>query len=239
MSGGWEAKRFWTDVTTGPVEGGWDVRLDGKPIRTPAKTALVLPTEAMAEAIAAEWRKVEGKVDPRVMPVTRAANAAIDKVAPQFDEVAGLISDYGDSDLLCYRATEPDLAAVQAAAWDPWLAWSAAALDAPLRVVEGIMATEQPRESLERLDARVRACSAFELTALSDLVALTGSLVLGFAATGRAAEREAIWDVSRFDEKWQERKWGVDDEAQKGAAAKRRDFLHAGHFWDLSQPAAQ
>jgi chaperone required for assembly of F1-ATPase len=238
MSGGWEAKRFWTDVTVGTVEGGWDVRLDGKPIRTPAKAALILPTEAMAEAVAAEWRRVEGKVDPRVMPVTRSANAAIDKVAPQFDEVAELISDYGDSDLLCYRATDPDLAAVQAAAWDPWLAWSAAALDAPLRVVEGIVAYAQPPESLARLDARVRGTTPFELTALSDLVALTGSLVLGFAAADRPADREAIWDVSRFDEKWQERKWGADDEAQKGVAAKHRDFLHAGHFWDLSRPRA-
>ena len=53
------------------------------------------------------------------MSVSRAANAAIDKVAPQFDEVAALIAEYGGTDLLCYRAEEPDeLAEAQARAWE-------------------------------------------------------------------------------------------------------------------------
>jgi len=122
---GWKAKRFWKAVTVVQEGGGFAVRLDARPVKTPAKRPLVLPTRAMAEAVAAEWAAVDNAIDPRRMPVTRAANAAIDKVATQFDEVAAMIAAYGASDLLCYRATAADpLARAQAEAWDPMLAWA-------------------------------------------------------------------------------------------------------------------
>jgi chaperone required for assembly of F1-ATPase len=233
---GWTAKRFWAAARAEPVPGGFAVRLDARPLRTPAKTPLVVPTRAMAEAIAAEWDAQDGTVKPLTMPVTRAANAAIDKVAPQFDEVAGLIAAYGGSDLLCYRAEAPQaLAARQAAGWDPLLAWSRAALAAPLVVTQGVIPVDQPPESLERLAGHVARMDAFGLTALHDLVSISGSLVLGLAVTeGRIAPGEA-WSLSRIDEAWQAELWGRDPEAEAQEAARHRALLDAARFFRLGR----
>lgn len=237
---GWKAKRFWASVTVAPEGEGFAVRLDARPVRTPAKRPLILPTRAMAEAVAAEWAAVETEVDPRRMPVTRAANAAIDKVAPQFAEVAEMIAAYGGSDLLCYRATGPEaLVRAQAAAWDPMLDWAATAHGARLAVTQGIVPVAQPAEALARLAAQVAACSPFELTALHDLVALTGSLVLGLAATDDTFDPEMLWQLSRFDEDWQAAEWGRDEEAAEVAERKRADFHAARHFWTLARPARE
>jgi chaperone required for assembly of F1-ATPase len=232
---GWAARRFWTEARVEPIEGGFAVRLDGRPVRTPAKTPLVVPTRAMAEAIAAEWDAQEGTVKPLTMPVTRSANAALDKVAVQFDEVAGLIAAYGGSDLLCYRATGPErLIARQAEAWDPLLHWAATALGAPLRVTVGIVPVPQPEASLARLSARVAGFTAFELTAVHDLVSITGSLVLGLAVTDARLEPDAAWTLSRIDEAWQAELWGRDEEAEAMEVQRREGLLHAGRFYRLS-----
>lgn len=232
---GWKAKRFWKDVSVRAAGGGFQVFLDARPVRTPAKAALTLPNVAMADAIAAEWRAVGEVVDPRIMPVTRGANAALDKVATQFDEVAGLIAAYGGSDLLCYRANGPqELVEAQAAAWDPMLAWAERTHGAPLRVTQGISPVPQPDQSLQNLARPVLACTPFQLTALHDLVSLTGSLVLGLAATTDEFDAAALWRLSRFDEDWQARLWGDDEESSAIAERKREDFLQARHFWKLS-----
>lgn len=237
---GWKARRFWTAATAGPEGVGFTVRLDGRPVRTPAKRPMILPTRAMAEAVAAEWAAVGAEVDPLRMPVTRAANAAIDKVAVQFDEVAAMIAAYGASDLLCYRATGPQaLARAQAAAWDPMLDWAERTYGARLAVTQGVVPVAQPTEAVARLATEVLACSPFQLTALHDLVALTGSLVLGLAATGAEFAPDDLWRLSRFDEDWQAAEWGEDAEAAEAAARKHEDFRHAGAFWRLaSAPAA-
>ncbi len=230
----WKAKRFWTEAQVAEVEGGWEVRLDGRPVRTPGKQPLVLPTLALAEAIAAEWDAQEGVIDPLSMPCTRTANSAIEKVAPQKAEVAALLAAYGESDLLCYRAEGPAaLIERQAAAWDPLLDWARTVLGAPLVPTAGIVHVAQPADSLSRLAARVAALGPFELAAFHDLVALSGSLVIALAVLDGHAPPEALWDVSRIDEMWQEEQWGTDEEAAEAAARRRGDFLQAKTFLDL------
>jgi len=233
---GWVPKRFWKEAQVDLVDGGFAVRLDGRAVRTPAKTPLVVPTVAMAEAIAAEWDAQEGVVRPLTMPVTRSANAALDKVAVQFAEVADLIAAYGGSDLLCYRAPGPErLIARQAEAWDPLLTWAATALAAPLEVTQGIVPVPQSAECLARLSARVEGLTAFELTALHDLVAITGSLVLGLAVTDARLDPETAWTLTRIDETWQAELWGRDEDAEAMEVLRREGMLHAGRFYRLCQ----
>jgi chaperone required for assembly of F1-ATPase len=230
----WTPRRFWTSATVTAAGGGFTIQLDGKPVRTPLKAALILPTEGLAQAVAAEWQAVEGKVNPAVMPFTRMANSAIDKVAPQITAVADMLADYGGSDLLCYRATAPEaLADRQAAAWDPLLDWAATALDAPLHAVPGVMPHAQPGPSLAALRRAVRDLSACQLVAFHDLVALSGSLVLALAVTRGRLSADAAWDLSRIDEAWQIAEWGEDAEAAEVAALKRADFLRADRFFAL------
>jgi len=148
---GWKAKRFWKEARAEACEGGFTVRLDGRPVKTPAKVALVVPTLAMAEAIAAEWDAQTGEVKPDTMPVTRAANSAIDKIVPQRAAVVEIVAAYGGSDLLCYRAVGPaELIARQAAGWDPLLDWAADALGVRLAVTTGVMHVEQDAAALAR-----------------------------------------------------------------------------------------
>ncbi|NNK78188.1 MAG: ATPase [Litoreibacter sp.] len=231
----WAAKRFWSEAKAVPEDDGFAVHLDDRLVRTPAKSALLLPTEAMAQAIVSEWDAQEGKIDPSTMPVTRSANAAIDKVTPQFEEVVTLIAAYGDSDLLCYRADSPQgLVQRQAEGWNPLLDWANRRFDVSLSARSGVMHVAQPAVTLEKLHDEVAALDPFQLTAFHDLVSLSGSLVIGLAAIRDYAEIAALWDLSRIDEFWQESQWGADEEATEQALMKRDAFLHADKFFRLA-----
>ncbi len=234
----WKPKRFWKAAQAEVAGDGFTVTLDGRPVRTPGKAALILPTRALAEAVAAEWGAQDGTVNPATMPLTRTANSAIDKVAAQHEEVAGLIADYGGTDLLCYRAFEPEeLVARQNEVWDPLLDWASIALGARLQAVAGVMFVAQDPAVLALLEKRVRGLSPFELAAFHDLVSLSGSLIIGFCAACGHKTPEALWDASRLDEKWQADQWGIDDEAARQAAIKKTAFLDAARFWRLCQTA--
>ena len=229
----WAAKRFWSEASVTEAGAGHGIALDGRAVKTPAKAPLIVPTRALAQAVANEWNAVGEKINPLAMPMTGSANAAIDKVAHQYGEVADMIAAYGDTDLLCYRATSPrELALRQSEAWDPLLDWADSALGARLLPVAGVMHAPQAPAALKKLRALVHAQDDFALTALHDLVALSGSLVIGLAALeGRQAE--TLWDVSRVDEAWQAELWGADDEAEALAEVKRAAFLHARNFYSL------
>ena len=230
----WALKRFWKAAEVAPVEGGHTVTLDGRSVKTPAKRLLTVPTEALAREIAAEWQAQGEKVDPAAMPFTRTANSALDKVSVQKDEVADLLAAYGDSDLLCYRADRPaDLVARQAEVWDPLLDWAEATLGARLEPRQGVMHEAQDPQALARLARQVHALDAFRLAAFHDLVSLTGSLVLGFAAAHRLHDAATLWRMSRVDETWQEEQWGADEEATEVAERKAGEFAHAYRFFAL------
>lgn len=230
----WTARRFWTTANAVPVDGGFTVHLDARPVRTPLRAPLIVPTQALAEAIAAEWQAQDGKVDPATMPFTRTANSAVDKVAPQHAGVAEMLAAYGETDLVCYRAHGPEeLIARQAAAWDPILDWSANALGARLEKTTGVMHVAQPEASLQALRQRVDAFGPFHLAAFHDLVAISGSLLIGFAVTSGRLSAEAAWTVSRIDEDWQTSLWGEDEEAAEVTSLKRAAFLQADRFFGL------
>lgn len=230
----WQPKRFWKAACSVPCDGGFAVHLDDRPVKTPAKAGLIVPTEAMASAIAAEWDAQTDKVDPRTMPVTRGANAAIDKVRIQRGEVIAMLAEYGDSDLLCYRAAGPEgLIERQAAGWDPMLDWVAEAIGARLRVGEGVMHVTQDQAALMRLHEALIEFDDFALAAVHDLISISGSLVLALAVTRGAISPEDAWGLSRIDEQWQVEQWGEDDEATAMELTKRIAFLDADRFYRL------
>lgn len=231
----WKQKRFWTNAGVAEAGTGFAVELDGRRVKTPAKAALEVPTRAMAKAIAAEWAAQDEVVNPLTMPFTRSANAAIDKVRLQQAEVVRMLADYGDADLLCYRADHPeDLVARQAAAWDPALDWAEQALGVRLELRSGVLHQPQDAAALAHLLALTGQHSAFQLAAFHDLVSLSGSLVLGFAAARNWRDAEEIWTLSRLDDLWQQEQWGVDEDAARTAEAKCAAFLHAKQFFDMS-----
>jgi chaperone required for assembly of F1-ATPase len=230
----WAAKRFWTSTSVVAVEGGYAVHLDARPVKTPSKKLLILSNSAVAQAIAVEWDAQQGLIRPDTMPMTRYANSAVEKVAPQFDAVADHVATYGETDLLCYRATAPQaLIDRQNAAWDPWLEWAAQDLNAPLIATAGVMYIAQNPASLTNLRAQIDEMTDFHLSAFHDLVAISGSFVLALAmARGRITAAQGF-ELSRIDEDWQIEQWGQDDDANALAASKARALQQALIFFEL------
>lgn len=234
MAGGWSLKRFWKDAVVVPEASGFGVALDGKPIRTPGKAKMILPTRALAQMVASEWQSQEGEVRPVTMPATRTANSAIDTVHNHRTGIVADLSGYGGTDLLCYRAEEPaDLRHRQAAAWDPLLAWAEARFGASLRAGSGIVHVSQDMASLDALRSEVARQDDFQLAAFHDLVVLSGSLVIALAVIEGVLSPDEAWSMSRIDETWQIEHWGEDEEAATAARAKHAAFVHAAQFHAL------
>ncbi len=229
-------KRFYQTVAVAPAEPGHAVLLDGKPLRTPAKQPLVLPTVALADAIAAEWQAQQDQVRPQSMPLTQLCCTALDLTLPRAAEVAQEIAAYGATDLLCYRTGMPAaLSERQARQWQPLLDWAAATFDAPLAVTESIVAIPQPPSSLAALAAAVARHEGLALTALVQLVQVTGSLVLGLAvAAGRLSAAEAF-ELAELEASYQMELWGEDAEALERRARQRGDLDAAARLLALSR----
>ena len=224
-------KRFWTVVSVIEGEGSFGVTLDGRPLKTPAKTQLAVPTRALAETIKAEWAAAGETIDPRAMPFTGLANAAIDRAD---DELVAGITRYAENDQFCYRAEGPTpLVERQTEAWDPLLAWARRRYDVDFAICNGIIHVAQPSETIAKLSHAVTSLDRFRLAALSPLVTLGGSLVAGLAVLEKAIPPEAAWEAVSLDERWQLEKWGSDAEAEATLDAKRHDFLAAARFLDL------
>lgn len=227
-------RRFWKEVSLEPSTFGHAVRLDGRPVKTPKRNELALPTKRLADAVVAEWEAVEKTIDPMLMPMTGFANAAIDHIGADRDGFVTAISAYGETDLLCYRAAADEaLGARQAEIWDPWFDWARTRYDVNFVIVEGIMHQSQPEATLAKLRAAVAARGTFELAAMAKLAHLSGSLVLTLALVERAGEADEVWNAACLDELWQEELWGADHWADKNRADRRAEFMAAVRFLEL------
>ena len=231
----WKPKRFWKKVDVVSLEKGFCIKLDAKILKTPAKKEMLLPTNALAKKIAAEWDRQVDEIDPNSMPFTKSANAALDKVIEQFEEVNSLVGDYGDTDLLYYRADSPaELKIRQESSWDPIIDWAEKNFEVKINCGTGILYIPQERELIYKLSKEISVLSSFQLTGLYDIVSITGSLILGLATINGRLSAEEAFNLSRIDELWQIDQWGVDEEAQAVSDLKYDSIMHAQEFFTLS-----
>ena len=225
-------KRFYKDVTVSAAP--FQILLDGRPVKTPMKAALTLPTAALAEAVADEWRAQGEEIAPGAMVLTKLANTALDRVAPMQDAVAGQVMSFAN-DLLCYRAERPSaLAALQSTEWDPLLDWVRERYGVRLRTRPGIVHFFQSDETLAVLRAAVEAYDAFQLTALASAAPILGSLVLTLALAEGRLDAEAAFALSQLDERFQADRWGEDQEAADRAAALLAELKAVEKFLRLA-----
>ena len=219
-------RRFYTDAGTDLRDGQWQLLLDGRPARTPAKRFLAVDKRAVALALAAEWQAQDEVIQPARMPLTRLLNAAIDGVALQADAVRDEIVRYAGNDLICYRAEAPaELVQLQDEAWDPLLDWSSVRLGATFLTARGIVHARQPASAGKAIQDAVSAVtSPVPLAALSLVTTLTGSAVIALALALGHLDAVAAWAAAHVDEDYQARIWGADDEAIARQANRRRDF---------------
>jgi len=227
-------KRFYKTAALAQTDSGVMVTLDGRPVRTPARAPLVLPTVALGEAVTAEWDAQGDKIIPDTMPLMSFASTAIDRVSGNLETVAAEASGYAASDLLCYRADQPiELAQRQAEAWDPILEWARTRYDVAFAITIGIMPVEQPAENRTRFMSVAQAFDAHTLTALHVMTTAFGSFLLALAVVeGRLTAEEAL-AISRVDETYQAELWGVDEDAQKRHQRLMREVTSAHRFIEL------
>lgn len=219
-------KRFWQTVAAGPLGDGWAISLDDKPMRTPARRPMIVPTAALAEAVAQEWRDAGVEFDPGALPVTRLATTVVDLMPERRADAIAEAAGFGATDLLCYRAGEPiDLALRQARVWQPWLDWAAGALGAALVPTEGVMAVQQPPTSLTAVRAAVERLDDWRLVGLHAATTLTGSVVLGLALETGALEAEGAFAASLLDELYEIELWGEEEHQQQRHVLLRRDLV--------------
>lgn len=227
-------KRFWETAQSVETEGGFAIELDGRRVKTPAKADLILPTAPLAKAVAEEWNEVAETIDPRAMPLTGLANAAIDRIAADKENFACAIARYGESDLTCYRADEPELlVSWQVEAWDSLLAWARRRYDVDFATCSGVMHVAQPAETVRRLSHEVATLDPFQLAGLSLMVTIGGSLVAALAVYEEMMPAEAAWEAVSLDDRWQLEQWGDDPEARAVLDARRRDFIAGARFLEL------
>lgn len=219
-------KRFYTAAGVGAGEGGFTVLLDGRPVRTPGRAILALPTEAAAHLVADEFAAQAELIDPAKMPVTRLANSAFDGVANHGASVIAEIVNFAGTDLVCYRAEAPEgLVAMQSAAWDPVLDWAKTALGARFHLAAGVLHIEQPQPSIAAVERHVAARGEpFRLAAIHVMTTLTGSALIALAVESRALDAEAAWSAAHVDEDWTNGFWGEDAEAMQRRAFRKADM---------------
>lgn len=228
-------KRFYAEAGVVEVGAGFGVALDGRPVKTPKRKPLALPSRALAEAVAAEWQAQEHEIDPARMPLTQLANTVLDGVAETAPAVVESFCAFAAADLLCYRAAWPEsLAAAQARAWQPLLDWAEADLGARLRVTHGVVAVEQPEASLAAVRAAAAACDPWRLAALHALAGVYGSAVLALAVLAGRIDPAEGFAASRIDEAHQAARWGEDAEAARRAAALAAEVEAAARFAALA-----
>lgn len=227
-------KRFYKSVSVAPATGGFEVHLDGRPIRSPAKALLVFPCEALAGGVASEWEAQDDKIDANSMPLMQLASTAVDLVPAKRDDIVGAVAAYAETDLLCYRAEHPQqLVERQAQAWQPLLDWATLRFDARLQICAGLMPKPQPPEALRALRTAVEAHDDWMLTALQTATGACGSLVVALALLEGRIDAAEAFDVSQLDETFQIEQWGEDAEATKRRANLRADIESCRRFVDL------
>jgi len=227
-------KRFYQTVAAVSVDGGYGITLDGKPLKTPAKGALTVPNLALAQAIADEWAAQEGEVRPDSMRLMQLASTALDRVAHHRAAVVEETAGYAASDLVCYRAEGPDsLVAREAALWQPLVDWAMVRFDAPLTVTSGIVHVSQPAQSLKALKSVVETLDVLTLTAVADLTAACGSLVLALAVWDGRIDAAGAAAATLIDETVQNERWGEDAEATVRRERLVADIHAAARFLEL------
>jgi chaperone required for assembly of F1-ATPase len=225
-------KRFYSDVAVVAAAEGFAVNLDGKPVRTPARAILTLPTEQAAQLVAAEFAAQKDHIDPTSMPVTRLVNTAIDGVAQDTQAVLEDVLRFSSSDLLCYRADGPEkLVERQAEAWDPVIDWARSALGARFVLAEGVVHVEQPREAIGAIGIHLKMRDdPLRLAAIHLMTNLTGSALLALAVEAGELDAEAAWAAAHVDEDWNAEHWGEDFEAAQRRKLRKTDMLAAANL---------
>lgn len=208
-------RRFYKAATVSSVDGGFAVHLDGRTPKSPAKSPLILPTPALAQLVADEWEAQEKVIDSTVMPATRLAFTAIDRISETRAEVAREVAAYAGSDLLCYRAEHPTpLVERQDREWQPALDWAGQTLGVTFTPVAGIIHSPQPPQTLAAVEALALSLDDFSLAGVAYAAGLLGSTVLALALRAGQIDGQRALDLSRLEELFQAEQWGQDDEAR-------------------------
>lgn len=197
-------------------EAGFIIELDGRPLKTPLKNTLILPTEKLAKAVADEWNALGEFINPDHLPLTKTANSAIEKTAPNMPHVLAEMVRFGETDLLFYQQDNPvKLQALQELHWHPIILWAENLWDLNYIVTYGISHVAQDAKILEQYKAVIGAMDEHQLSALYLLTTSCGSLLIALAYHANVLSKDGVVKAAFVDEDWQISQWGEDEEAKE------------------------
>ncbi|MDP7376119.1 MAG: ATP12 family protein [Alphaproteobacteria bacterium] len=227
-------KRFYKDVTIKTSDSGYQICLDGRPSRSPAKAVVVVPTQALAEAVQAEWQAVGDEIQPEDMPLYSMAVTVTDRVTPQRQALADELAGYIHDDVLRYRSGEDrDLASRQTEIWDPWLNWAEQACGLRLPTTAGLMPVSADDATEHIVRNRLQPLADAQFGCLYRVATLSGSVVLGLAFQGRHLGADEVFETAFLDELYQNSLWGKDEEAAERQVAIRCELKNVERFMNM------
>jgi len=227
-------KRFYKEVSVIGNDGSFEVQLDERSIKTPEKSACIMPTKIMAEAVANEWSEQEEEIKPDLMPITKLMNTAIDRVDKRRGDLINELVEYAGSDQLCYRADDPiELIEIQNEIWNPLLQKMKDVHDVDLKLTTGIVFIEQDKEQINKIRSLIEQIESFKLTAFYGMTTVSGSVSIGFNLFEGHINVDAAWDAGQCDENFQISKWGLDYEAEDRRKNLRLELENAAYFLTL------
>ena len=227
-------KRFYKEVTVKTSESGYQICLDDRPVRSPAKAVVVVPSQALAVAVQAEWKAVEDEIQPEDMPLYSMAVTVTDRVTPQRQALADELTGYIHDDVLRYRSGDDlDLAARQTEMWDPWLSWAEQACGLRLPTTAGLMPVSADNAAEYIVRNRLQPLADAQFGCLYRVATLSGSVVLGLAFQERQLRADDVFETAFLDELYQNSLWGTDEEAADRQAAIRSELKDVERFMNM------
>jgi chaperone required for assembly of F1-ATPase len=186
---------------------------------------VVVPVEALARDMAAEWAAQGEHINAETMPMVRLVNSAIESGTAQLPVFRAEVANYAANDLLLYRAESPQaLVAEEEALWDAALVKLARHFGVAFQPTIGITHQPQPAPTLARLAEAIENEPLLPLTALVSITALTGSGLLAIGLRQALFTPDEVWTAAQVDEDYNMRLWGAVDDAVLRRDKRRKEF---------------
>ncbi|XP_067317607.1 ATP synthase mitochondrial F1 complex assembly factor 2 [Anolis sagrei] len=205
-----ERKRFYQDVTISQGEGGFEISLDHRKLKTPQAKLFTVPSETLALAVATEWDSQRDTIKPYTMHLTTLCNTALDNPSQRTkDQIIGAALKFLETDTICYRVEEPPaLVELQKNEWDPVIEWAEKRYNVTIGSSTSIMGPSIPQSTKDVFISHLASYNTWALQGIEYMITQLKSLILSMGLLDKHLTVEHAVLLSRLEEEYQIQRWG-------------------------------